>query len=186
MKYHEIQSNTIHYYAMQSSAMKYFAIECNRFNYNTIPCNPMQYNETPSNTMQLNIIQYNTLKYPVISCNNIEYNIIPCNTMKYYATLLFSDFQYFFKSHLYFISINNNTNCFTCLVRLLDYWACWRSIQSVPDLHGAKKGHFGPKRSLLGSLAAQKRPNISQKTEQPVAVGTKSGPRGPPRTSKAT
>ena len=115
--------------------------------------------------------------------------------MKYYATLLFSDFQYFVKSHLYFISINNNTNCFTCLVRLLDYWACWRSIQSVPDLHGAKKGHFGPKRSLLGSLAAQKRPNISQKcavtmipaqTEQPVAVGTKSGPRGPPRTSKAT
>ena len=106
--------------------------------------------------------------------------------MKYYATLLFSDFQYFFKSHLYFISINNNTICFTCLVRLLDYWACWRSIQSVPDLHGAKKGHFGPKRSLLGSLAAQKRPNISQKTEQPVAVGTKSGPRGPPRTSKAT
>ena len=106
--------------------------------------------------------------------------------MKYYATLLFSDFQYFFKSHLYFISINNNTNCFTCLVRLLDYWACWRSIQSVPDLHGAKKGHFGPKRSLLGSLAAQKRPNISQKTEQPVAVGTKSGPRGPPRTPKET
>ena len=55
------------------------------------------------------------------------------------------------------------TNCFTCLVRLLDYWACWRSIQAVPDLHGAKKGHFGPKRSLLGSLAGQKRPNISQK-----------------------
>ena len=108
---------------------------------------------------------------------------------------LFSDdFQYFFK-HLYFISINNNTICFTCLVRLLDYWACWRSIQAVPDLHGAKKRHVGPKRSLLGSLAAQKRPNISQKcvvtmiptqTEQPVAVGTKSGPRGPPRTSKAT
>lgn len=111
------------------------------------------------------------------------------------AMFLFSDdFQYFFK-HLYFISINNNTICFTCLVRLLDYWACWRSIQAVPDLHGAKKRHVGPKRSLLGSLAAQKRPNISQKcvvtmiptqTEQPVAVGTKSGPRGPPRTSKAT
>ena len=111
------------------------------------------------------------------------------------AMFLFSDdFQYFFK-HLYFISINNNTICFTCLVRLLDYWACWRSIQAVPDLHGAKKRHVGPKRSLLGSLAAQKRPNISQKcvvtmiptqTEQPVAVGTKSGPRGPPRTSKST
>ena len=46
---------------------------------------------------------------------------------------------------------------------------------------------MGPKRSLLGSLAAQKRPSpkcvvtmIPTQTEQPVAVETKSGPRGPP------
>ena len=122
-------------------------------------------------------------------------NWVRCASSSALQCFFFSDFQYFFKSHLYFIWINNNTIYFKCLVRLLDYWACWHSIQAVPDLHGAKKRHFGPKRSLLGSLAAQKRPNISQKcvvtmiptqTEQPVAVGTKSGPRGPPRTSKAT
>ena len=94
--------------------------------------------------------------------------------MKYYATLLFSDFQYFFKSHLYFISINNNTNCFTCLVRLLDYWACWRSIQSVPDLHGAKKGHFGPKRAQYKAKLCG-----YHEFDQTVAVGTKSGTLGP-------
>ena len=96
---------------------------------------------------------------------------------------------------LYLISINNNTICFTCLVMLLDYWACWHSIQAVPDIHWAKKRHFGPKRSLLRSLAAQKRPNISPKcvvtmiptqTEQPVTVVTKYGPRRPPRASRAT
>ena len=27
---------------------------------------------------------------------------------------------------------------------LLDYWACWHSIQAVPDIHWAKKRHFGP------------------------------------------
>merc|ERR1712032_1078468 len=74
------------------------------------------------------------------------------------------------------------------------FWACWHSLQAVPDLHWAKKRHFGPKRSLLRSLAAQKRPNISPKcvvtmiptqTEQPVSVVTKYGPRRPPRASRA-
>ena len=57
----------------------------------------------------------------------------------------------------------NITICFKCLVRLLDDWACWHPIQAVPYLYGAKKGHFWPKRSLLGSLTAQKRSNISPK-----------------------
>ena len=84
------------------------------------------------------------------------YKLSPLCLWQCTAVFLFSDFQYFFKSHLYFISIKNNTICFTCLVRFLDYWACWHSIQAVPDLYGATKGHFGAKRSLLGSLAAQR------------------------------
>ena len=51
---------------------------------------------------------------------------------------------------------------------------------------------LGPKRALLGSLGAQKRPDTRPKcvvtilptqSDQSAAVGTKSGPRGPPMTS---
>ena len=53
------------------------------------------------------------------------------------------------------------------------------------DLRGLQKGHFGPKRALLG---AQKRPDtrpkcvvtmITSLSDQSAAVGTKSGPPGP-------
>ena len=60
------------------------------------------------------------------------------------------------------------------------------------DLQGPQKGHFGPKRALLGPLWAKGRPNTRAKymvtmtptqSDQLAAVGTKSGPRGPPRPS---
>ena len=56
------------------------------------------------------------------------------------------------------------------------------------DLRGLQKGHFGPKRALLGPLWAQKGPDTRSKcvvsmsptqTGQWEAVGTKSGPPGP-------
>ena len=55
------------------------------------------------------------------------------------------------------------------------------------DLWDLQKGHFGPKRALLGSLVAQKRPDTRPKcvvtivpaqSDQSAAVGTKSGPSG--------
>ena len=83
----------------------------------------------------------------------------------------------------------NTTICFKCLVQLPGYWII--GLAGTPfRLSRTSKGHFGPKRSLFGSLAAQKRSNISPKCvvtmiptqmEQPVAVGTKSGPPGPPK-----
>jgi hypothetical protein len=54
--------------------------------------------------------------------------------------------------------------------------------------NGAKKGHLGPKRALLGSLGAQKKPNTRPKCvvtmkpillDQSAAVGTKSGTQRP-------
>ena len=68
--------------------------------------------------------------------------------------------------------------------------AVW--TKSVPwgpseDLCDPKKGHFGPKRALLVSLGAQKRPDtrpkcvvtmIPTQSDQLAAVGTKSGPSG--------
>ena len=56
------------------------------------------------------------------------------------------------------------------------------------DLWDFQMGHLGPKRVLLGFLVAQKRPDTRPKcgvtiklahSDQSVAVGTKSGPRGP-------
>ena len=55
------------------------------------------------------------------------------------------------------------------------------------DLWDLQKGHFGPKRALLGSLVAQKRPDtrpkcvltiIPAKSDQLATVGTKAGPSG--------
>ena len=55
------------------------------------------------------------------------------------------------------------------------------------DLWDLQKGHFGPKRALLGSLVAQKRPDTRPKcvltiypaqSDQSAAVGIKSGPSG--------
>ena len=52
---------------------------------------------------------------------------------------------------------------------------------------GPLEGHLGPKRALLGSLGAQKRPDtrpkcvitiIPTQSDQLEAVGTKSGPSG--------
>ena len=56
------------------------------------------------------------------------------------------------------------------------------------DHWGPQKGLLGPKRALLGTLGAQKRSYTRSKcvvtmipaqSDQSVAVGTKSGPRGP-------
>ena len=55
------------------------------------------------------------------------------------------------------------------------------------DLWDPQKRHLEPKRALLGSLVAQKRPDTRHKcvvtiipaqSDQSVAVGTKSGPSG--------
>ena len=55
------------------------------------------------------------------------------------------------------------------------------------DLQDPQKGHFGPKRVLLGPLGTQKRPNTRPKcvvfmgptqADQSAAVGTKSGSPG--------
>ena len=63
---------------------------------------------------------------------------------------------------------------------------------SVPseDLQDPHKGHFGPKRALLGPLGAKKRPNtrpkcvvtmISTQSDQSAAIGTKSGLKSGPQ-----
>ena len=58
------------------------------------------------------------------------------------------------------------------------------------DLQDPQKGHFGPKRALLGPLGAKKRPNTRPKCvvtltptqlDQSAAIGTKSGPKSGPQ-----
>ena len=58
------------------------------------------------------------------------------------------------------------------------------------DLQDPHKGHFGPKRALLGPLGAKKRPNTRPKCvvtmtptqkDQSEAIGTKSGPKSGPQ-----
>ena len=58
------------------------------------------------------------------------------------------------------------------------------------DLQDPQKGHFGPKRALLGPLGAKKRPNTRPKcvvtmtptqSDQSAAIGTKSGPKSGPQ-----
>ena len=62
-------------------------------------------------------------------------------------------------------------------------WSSWALLGPL----GTQKGHFGPKVALLGPLGAQKKADTRPKcvvtmsltqAEQPVAVGTKSGPFG--------
>ena len=59
------------------------------------------------------------------------------------------------------------------------------------DLRGLQKGHFGPKRALLGPLGAQKRPNTRPKCVVIMSLtkwwqlGPNLAPRGPLRTSGA-
>ena len=79
-------------------------------------------------------------------------------------------------------------NCFRAT------WTIWGHAEpsSGPrgpseDLWDPLEGHLGPKRALLGSLGAQKRPDtrpkcvitiIPTQSDQLEAVGTKSGPSG--------
>ena len=69
-------------------------------------------------------------------------------------------------------------------------WTCWDPIWAVWDLSRSKKGHFGPKKGLLGPLAATKKNHTRSKCvvtmsptqlDYPMAVGPKSGPPGLPK-----
>ena len=80
-------------------------------------------------------------------------------------------------------------NCFRAT------WTIWGHAEpsSGPrgpseDLWDPLEGHLGPKRALLGSLGAQKRPDtrpkcvvtiISTQSDELAAVGTEFGPSGP-------